>query len=58
MRQSFYISLTGINECEVQQELSKFMNDLNERYKNKGFGATVLGMTKEATEHVEKYLNK
>lgn len=37
MRQSFYISIKGINEDEVQQELGQFMNDLNEKYKDKGF---------------------
>lgn len=55
-RQYFYISMTGISEDEIQEELGEFLNGLVTKHKD--FGATVLGMTKEAAEKVEKMLNE
>ena len=55
-RQHFYISVVGLSEDEIQEELGEFLNGLVG--KHKGFGATVLGMTKEAAERVEKMLNE
>lgn len=55
-RQYFYVSMTGISEDEVQEELGEFLNNLVE--KHKGFGATVLGMTKEAAVKIEEMLNE
>lgn len=55
-RQYFFISMTGLSEDEIQEELGEFLNELVA--KHKGFGATVLGMTEEAAEKVEKMLNE
>lgn len=55
-RQYFYLSVAGLTEDELQQELSDFLNELNEKYENKNFGATVLGMTERASKRVEKML--
>lgn len=55
-RQYFYISMAGLSEDEVQEELGEFMNRLVD--KHKGFGATVLGLTKEAAVKVEEMLNE
>lgn len=55
-RQYFYISMKGLSEDEVQEELAGFLNQLVD--KHKGFGATVLGMTEKAAIRVEKMLNE
>lgn len=57
-RQYFYISVSGLTEKEMKHELNKFMIDLNQKYENKGFGATVLGMKEHAAKKVEEYLNE
>lgn len=55
-RQYFYLSIEGLTEEQLQEELSKFMNELTMKYDNKKFGATVLGMTEQAGKRVEKML--
>lgn len=55
-RQYVYISMTGISEGEVQDELAELLSRLADEHE--GFGATVLGMTKEAAEKVERMLNE
>lgn len=56
-RQYFYISLTGITEDQIQEELSEFLSDLTQKYRRNNFGATVLGITEDAAKNVEKLLN-
>lgn len=57
-RQCFYVSVTGLTEEQIQEELSGFLNKLTQKYGISGFGATVLGMTEEAAKLVEKFLNE
>lgn len=57
-RQHFYISMTGLTEEQLQDELSTFLNDLVEKYEENNFGATVLGITEDAAKRVEKMLNE
>ncbi|TYR81094.1 hypothetical protein FZC66_04310 [Priestia megaterium] len=57
-RQHFYISITGLSEKQIQEELSVFLNGLLERYDKDNFGATVLGMTEAAAKRVVKTLNE
>lgn len=57
-RQHFYISMTGLTEDQVQEELSTFLNDLVKKYERNNFGATVLGITEDAAKRVESMLNK
>lgn len=55
-RQCFYLSVNGLTEEELKDELRNFLNELNLKYENKNFGATVLGMTEQAGKRVEKML--
>lgn len=57
-RQHFYISMTGLTEEQVQDELSTFLNELTKKYEKNNFGATVLGITEDAAKQVEKMLNE
>jgi hypothetical protein len=57
-RQHFYISMTGLTEEQVQEELSAFLNDLVQKYEENNFGATVLGITDDAAQKVVKMLNE
>ncbi|WP_156290752.1 hypothetical protein [Oceanobacillus salinisoli] len=57
-RQHFYISMTGLTEEQIQEELSTFLNDLVQKYEENKFGATVLGITEDAAKRVEKMLNE
>jgi hypothetical protein len=57
-RQHFYISMTGLTEEQLQEELSTFLNDLVQKYEENNFGATVLGISEDAAKRVEKMLNE
>lgn len=57
-RQHFYISMTGLTEEEIQEELGDFLTDLTHKYKKHNFGATVIGITEDAAKRVEKMLNE
>lgn len=53
-----YMSITGITEEELQEELTVFFNRLNNKYAHQGFGATVLGIERPAALEIEKMLNE
>lgn len=55
-RQYFYLSVKGLTEEELKNELGNFLNELNSKYESKNFGATVLGMTERAGKRVEEML--
>lgn len=53
-----YMSMTGITEEELQEELTVFFIRLNDKYAHQGFGATVLGIERPAALEIEKMLNE
>ena len=57
-RKYMYMSMTGITEEELQEELMVFLNRLNNKYAHQGFGATVLGVERPAALEIEKMLNE
>ena len=57
-RKYMYMSMVGITEEELQEELMVFFNRLNNKYAHQGFGATVLGIEKPAALVIEKMLHE
>lgn len=57
-RKYMYISMAGLTEKELQEELTVFLNHLNDKYAHQGFGATALGIEKPAALEIEKILNE
>lgn len=57
-RHYVWISATGITEEELMGELRLFLEDLNNRYEGRAFGATATGVIGNTARHIEAVLEE